>query len=290
MIRPAGATDRDSLVRLGHSELEVSRMLTRPSPFRHGLVTHVWQSGSGQVLGAASAGPISGLGGLWTSGFVRVAEAARGLGIGTALVKSVLEAAESAGASRVHCLIEPTNTASIRIHERAGYRRAPAERSYLLRASPTTEPDDDLRRSALEEVGPHRFREAAEAAGYAMSVEYFPRMLAATSPPPPHRRLLTLASNGVRRLRHRPIERRLIVRTANRLLAGLILSTPAEPRLMTEREQVEHLDASRLAALEGKVARPYWPLDQVVGFLLLHDQDSRPDPHLVRRQLAVFTV
>lgn len=289
MIRPAVASDRESLVRLGHSEAEVHRMFHGMSPFRHGGITLVWQSGAGELVGSASAGPIPGHRGFWISGFVRVAESAQGRGIGTALVRSVLGAAESAGARRVYCLIEPENTASIRIHERAGYRRAPAERSSLIRASGAAAPDEELRRGAPQVVDRKTFREAVEAAGYATSMEYFPGALAATDPPV-HRRLLSAAAQVLRRARHRPIERRLIVRSADQLISGLILSTPAEPRLMTEREQVEQLSPPRLAALESKVARPYWPLDQEAGFLLLHDETSRPDPALVRKRLSVFTV
>jgi phosphinothricin acetyltransferase len=52
-----------------------------------------------------------------------VAEAARGAGVGRALLDAFVTAAESAGYWTIQSSIFPENTASLALHERAGFRR-----------------------------------------------------------------------------------------------------------------------------------------------------------------------
>lgn len=53
---------------------------------------------------------------------VYVAESARGRGVGTALLEALVEASEAAGLWTLIAGIFPENTASIRAHERVGFR------------------------------------------------------------------------------------------------------------------------------------------------------------------------
>jgi len=53
---------------------------------------------------------------------VYVASAARGLGVGTALMRALVEAAVEAGIWTIQTSVFPENTASLALHERAGFR------------------------------------------------------------------------------------------------------------------------------------------------------------------------
>lgn len=53
---------------------------------------------------------------------VYVASAARGSGIGSALMASLVEAARQAGVWTIQTSVFPTNAASVALHERAGFR------------------------------------------------------------------------------------------------------------------------------------------------------------------------
>jgi phosphinothricin acetyltransferase len=53
---------------------------------------------------------------------VYVAAAARSRGVGTALMRALVEAAGAAGIWTIQCSVFPENTASLALHERAGFR------------------------------------------------------------------------------------------------------------------------------------------------------------------------
>lgn len=53
---------------------------------------------------------------------VYVAATARGLGVGQALLAALIEGAEASGIWTVQCGIFPENEASVRLHERCGFR------------------------------------------------------------------------------------------------------------------------------------------------------------------------
>jgi phosphinothricin acetyltransferase len=53
---------------------------------------------------------------------VYVAEEARGRGIGSALLEALVESAEAGGIWTIQSSIFPENAASVRLHERAGFR------------------------------------------------------------------------------------------------------------------------------------------------------------------------
>jgi L-amino acid N-acyltransferase YncA len=78
----------------------------------------------GEVVGWAALAPASSQ--CATRGVaqdsVYVADRARGRGIGTALIEALVASSEHAGIWTLECGIFPENTASIRLHERAGFR------------------------------------------------------------------------------------------------------------------------------------------------------------------------
>ncbi|NIP78381.1 MAG: GNAT family N-acetyltransferase, partial [Gemmatimonadetes bacterium] len=79
----------------------------------------------GRVVGFAALSPVStrpvyaGV----AEVMVYVAEDARGRGVGTALLSALVEATEAAGLWTLTAGIFPENEASIRAHERVGFRR-----------------------------------------------------------------------------------------------------------------------------------------------------------------------
>ena len=79
---------------------------------------------SGQVLGWAAASAVSGR--CVYQGVVEhsvyVAPAARGRGVGAALLRALIGSTEAAGIWTIQSGIFPENTASLRLHERAGFR------------------------------------------------------------------------------------------------------------------------------------------------------------------------
>jgi GNAT superfamily N-acetyltransferase len=284
MIRSIQSVDRAWLHAMGHSDAEIARML---DPRDKHLLTLVWQDADGRVVGSASAGPMDDRSGTWLTGLVRVAPDVQGRGIGTALVQAALEAARTEGASQVQCYIEPENVSSIRAHQRAGYVRVGAERSFLMRASTALPSPPADAAIEIEEVDAPALGGAVDTAGYGSMVRYFPGLIA-ESRPRLGRKVGKVARHLLERLRHLPPERRLVLRGADRALVGIILLVQGEPRLMAERAQVPRLTLSRLAALERAVGEPYWPRDQMKGFLLLHDHQSIPKPELVLKTQQVF--
>jgi phosphinothricin acetyltransferase len=78
----------------------------------------------GEVLGWAAAVPVSdrcvyqGV----VEHSVYVAPAARGRGVGAALLRALISSTEAAGIWTIQSGIFPENTASLRLHERAGFR------------------------------------------------------------------------------------------------------------------------------------------------------------------------
>jgi L-amino acid N-acyltransferase YncA len=80
--------------------------------------------GTGEVLGWAAVSPVSrravyaGV----VEHSVYVDAAARGRGVGTALLQALIESTEKAGVWTIQSGIFPENTASLRLHQRAGFR------------------------------------------------------------------------------------------------------------------------------------------------------------------------
>jgi len=78
----------------------------------------------GAVLGWVAASPVSGR--CAYAGVVEhsvyVAPAARGRGVAAALLKALVESTEAAGIWTIQSGIFPENTASLALHERAGFR------------------------------------------------------------------------------------------------------------------------------------------------------------------------
>ncbi len=78
----------------------------------------------GSVVGWAAIAPVStrpcyaGV----VENSVYVASAARGSGIGSALMQALVEAARTAGIWTIQTSVFPTNAASVALHERAGFR------------------------------------------------------------------------------------------------------------------------------------------------------------------------
>jgi GNAT superfamily N-acetyltransferase len=284
MIRSVQSIDRAWLHAMGHTDGDIARML---DPGDKPLLTKVWQDADGRVVGSASAGPLETASGAWLSGLVRVAPYVQGRGIGTAVVQAALEAARAEGASHVQCYIEPHNISSIRAHERAGYVRVGAVRSFLVRASTLVASAPEDLPPEIEEVDAGALSAVTGAAGYTALIRYFPRLSAACRPPT-KRNLGRVARHVLDRLRNLPTERRLVLRSGDRALLGIILMGQGEPRLMTARARVPELTVLRLAAMEKVVSAPYWPRDQTKGFLLLHDDQAPPNPELVLKTQQIY--
>jgi L-amino acid N-acyltransferase YncA len=80
--------------------------------------------GTGELLGWAAVSPVSSrpvYAGV-VEHSVYVDTAARGHGVGAALLQALIESAEAAGVWTIQSGIFPENTASLRLHERAGFR------------------------------------------------------------------------------------------------------------------------------------------------------------------------
>ncbi|WP_133962460.1 GNAT family N-acetyltransferase [Rathayibacter sp. PhB151] len=68
---------------------------------------------------------------------VYIAAAARGLGIGAMLVQALIEAADDAGLWTIQSSVFPENSASLALHDRAGFRRVGTrERIALMTYGP----------------------------------------------------------------------------------------------------------------------------------------------------------
>jgi L-amino acid N-acyltransferase YncA len=81
-------------------------------------------AGTGEVLGWAAVSAVSSR--AVYAGVVEhsvyVDAAARGRGVGTALLQALIESTEAAGLWTIQSGIFPENTASLRLHQRAGFR------------------------------------------------------------------------------------------------------------------------------------------------------------------------
>jgi L-amino acid N-acyltransferase YncA len=79
---------------------------------------------TGEVLGWAAASPVSARGAY--AGVVEhsvyVTQQARGRGVGAALLQALIDSTEAAGIWTIQSGIFPENTASLRLHERMGFR------------------------------------------------------------------------------------------------------------------------------------------------------------------------
>jgi L-amino acid N-acyltransferase YncA len=78
----------------------------------------------GTVVGWAALSPVSSrpcYAGV-AENSIYVASSARGLGVGTKLMRALVEAAAAAGIWTIQCSVFPENTASRALHERAGFR------------------------------------------------------------------------------------------------------------------------------------------------------------------------
>ena len=78
----------------------------------------------GEVLGWAALSPVSSracYAGV-AENSVYVAAAARGGGVGTALMRALVDEAVGAGIWTIQCSVFPENTASLALHQRAGFR------------------------------------------------------------------------------------------------------------------------------------------------------------------------
>lgn len=78
----------------------------------------------GKVLGWVAISPFSSIPAYQGVAEVSlyIEEDARGKGIGTALMHAVIEASEAAGIWTLHSQIFPENTASLKLHQRFGFR------------------------------------------------------------------------------------------------------------------------------------------------------------------------
>lgn len=71
---------------------------------------------------------------------VYIAAAARGRGVGTALLAALISAADDAGLWTIQSSIFPENTASLALHDRAGFRRVSTrERIALMTYGPAAD-------------------------------------------------------------------------------------------------------------------------------------------------------
>ncbi|TDX74981.1 phosphinothricin acetyltransferase [Rathayibacter sp. PhB151] len=78
-----------------------------------------------QILGWAALSPVSSrpvYGGV-VEHSVYIASSARGRGIGAELLQALIDAADAAGLWTIQSSIFPENTASLALHDRAGFRR-----------------------------------------------------------------------------------------------------------------------------------------------------------------------
>jgi len=90
----------------------------------HHLHSRLVAEEDGKVLGWVAISPFSSI-----PAYLGVAEVslyidedARGKGIGTALMQALIEASEAAGIWTLHSQIFPENTASLKLHQRFGFR------------------------------------------------------------------------------------------------------------------------------------------------------------------------
>ena len=145
---PVGALTADTYVAEGYAS-EAYAPLLRDVPTRAREATVLVAVHDGEVLGAVT---VVTQGGPWanlaSAGEAEVrmlvtAPAARGRGVGQALVQACLDAARADGCERVVLSSQPEMRAAHRIYGRLGFRRAP-ERDW------SPEPGVDLQAYALD--------------------------------------------------------------------------------------------------------------------------------------------
>jgi L-amino acid N-acyltransferase YncA/precorrin-6B methylase 2 len=132
LIRPMRAADADGVLTVYQAGLDTGQAsfeIVAPAweAFDAGklpLHRHVALDAAGRVLGWAAAAPVSGrcvyAGVIEHS--VYVDPACHGRGIGGALLEALVASSEDAGVWTVQSGVFPENTASLRLHERAGFR------------------------------------------------------------------------------------------------------------------------------------------------------------------------
>ena len=132
-IEPMGADDADAVIRIYAEGIAtgVATFDDAAPDWRRWNATHrkecrlVARDPDGTVLGWTALSSWSGrevyAGVVWES--VYVAAAARGRGVGRALLHALIPATESAGIWTLIAGVQANNPASLRLHEAAGFRR-----------------------------------------------------------------------------------------------------------------------------------------------------------------------
>jgi len=132
LIRPMRATDADQVLAIYQAGLDTGQAsfeVTAPSwevfdAVKLPLHRHVATDAAGRLLGWVAASPVSSR--RVYSGVVEhsvyVDPACHGRGIGAALLGALVASTEDAGIWTVQSGVFPENTASLRLHERAGFR------------------------------------------------------------------------------------------------------------------------------------------------------------------------
>jgi ribosomal-protein-alanine N-acetyltransferase len=130
-IRPATEADLDALVALERRAFTTDHL--SPRQYRHHLhsptaIVLAAVDGSG-LLGKAVVflRKHSDIARLYS---IAVADAARGRGLGEALLEAAERAARSRGCRRMRLEVRQDNSAAIRLYERLGYRRFAARQGY----------------------------------------------------------------------------------------------------------------------------------------------------------------
>ena len=130
-IRPATDADLDALVALERRAFTTDHL--SPRQYRHHL-----HSPTAIVLAAADGSGLLGKAVVFLrvqSDIARlysiaVADAARGRGLGEALLEAAERAARARGCRRMRLEVRQDNSAAIRLYERLGYRRFAARQGY----------------------------------------------------------------------------------------------------------------------------------------------------------------
>ena len=130
-IRPATIADLDALVALERRAFTTDHL--SPRQYRHHL-----HSPTAIVLTAADGSGLLGKAVVFLRArsdiarlySIAVADAARGRGLGEALLAAAEDAAREHACARMRLEVRQDNSAAIRLYERLGYRRFAARRGY----------------------------------------------------------------------------------------------------------------------------------------------------------------
>jgi L-amino acid N-acyltransferase YncA len=156
-IRPLQPTDADQVLAIYQTGLDTgdaSFETTAPSWHRFDaarLPQHRYvaaDTGTGRLLGWVAVSPVSercvyaGV----VEHSVYVDPAARGRGVGAALLAALIDSTEAAGIWTIQSSVFPENAGSLRLHERAGFRAVGVRRRIGRHAPPGA-------------AGPHRWRD-----------------------------------------------------------------------------------------------------------------------------------